>query len=719
MLDYPEGQRANLLEELSEEIDELINGEDKPPVEATRNTLCKWLGYDFDDERSGMVLSDGPGDRGIDIYHITEDRAEIIQSKMQKQPIKDAANDSLGPKTLDDIRRIRDYLSSIGNPQKQNNAIAQFQQRVSSRVQQLKDINEQRRFSFTIRLLIGAKGLTEQARSEWEDLSKQDTISIDEMSCPITFELITIDDVLAEKWKETNTGWEDQHGNQKDKFSYNIKSNQIIEVKDTKVFFAKAHDLIRSYHHIGQRIFEDNVRCKIKNSNINKEIAKQIKDEDGIKDFYLLNNGITLIAKEIKINEGRATFKQPGIVNGLQTITTLDKEYKKLRKELQETFEKECYILVRAYKRDSDIEVNKLIRATNNQNRMEERNLKSNEPTQIALEQQFARQGWFYERKQGAFTAFEATLKNNKLWPTFSNTMDLRDKKLGHFTYRAAKKRGPGKYKIADNTEVAQSWLAFIGRADLAYSQKNRIFTDPSTYELAFEKRALQHASENEFEKPDALRFDNQAMPDRALLLAFLLRKAAEQLTPKKKDLKEKRIKDLALDKESEDDKNKILADDKEYTIGLMQPRSYLIFVEIVGCILFRKFGADLYGKAGKIVNKTDLEKIRKDFDITDVQSKIEKKAFDSNSFLARSWAFYTDILGELFNNRKWKLSYDGASTKQTLMHSKDTRKLILDEINDFDKDLKEGREIERKYKWARDQEGKKSLADLFLPTDF
>ena len=46
---------------------------------------------------------------------------------------------------------------------------------------------------------------------------------------------------------------------------------------------------------------------------------------------------------------------------------------------MKQVFEEECYVLIRAFEKQKIVDINKLVIATNNQNVMEARNLKSNE----------------------------------------------------------------------------------------------------------------------------------------------------------------------------------------------------------------------------------------------------------------------------------------------------------------------------------------------------
>ena len=84
--------------------------------------------------------------------------------------------------------------------------------------------------------------------------------------------------------------------------------DNLIDDTKCRIFFANAHDLIKAYEALGHRIFESNVRCKLKSSSINDKIAESIRTEKGIREFHLLNNGLTICANSISIRSSKVRF---------------------------------------------------------------------------------------------------------------------------------------------------------------------------------------------------------------------------------------------------------------------------------------------------------------------------------------------------------------------------------------------------------------------------
>lgn len=717
MLEFPEKERENLLLDFAEQIEIVLSEQNLTMVQAARDVALDWLGYNspgdtLDDEGHEVFSSktDGPSDRGLDLYSVENNFAEIVQTKMFEMDVRQAWETKTGVDGLKDIPRIASYLREINEPAKnQNKQVQSFQKRILSKLRQIRENKDKTAgsediFTFRIVLLIGARGLTQQAQEEFENYKKTfDVIEAGGVECLVEFKLITLEQILGERWKARNSEWLTKSGKKNFKFECKTRS-QIITDTRVKVFFARAIDLINAFEDFGQRIFETNVRCQIKRSSVNKKIAQQISTERGIKEFYLLNNGITILADSISTSNDKAVFIRPGIVNGLQTVTTLSGAYSALKSSLKAVFDEECYVLVRAYEKQAIQNVNKLVIATNNQNLMEPRNLKSNEPVQIDLERQFAREGWFYERKQFAFDAFKA---DPDRWPS------LHRGKVSDFTL------SPRKYRVADNLQVAQSWLAFIGLTNEAMHQKADIFSETGGYyERVFEQRANQHAANYDFNTSKANlvgKFDEQTPPHKGLLCAYLLYKAAKMLTPSNAKHRQAMEAKLGLTaSNSKEERDQQLIQNDHYLVGLIKSTSSFIYVELAGNILFKKFGTDIYQKFTQIINDTDLSTVSTLMNVSAIENELETLQMGKSSFVALSWALFNDVLLALVTDPGWKASYLQASSRPRLMYARPTREKISEIVSRWDAQSRAKRVL--RYDWAVYQQEGSGIADMILP---
>jgi AIPR protein len=295
--------------------------------------------------------------------------------------------------------------------------------------------------------------------------------------------------LLANKWRETNTKWIDSTGKQGDWVTLRFDRGHISD-RTSFICFALAKDLIDAYHRFGYQIFESNVRCEIAKSQVNDAIKRQVGTEKGIDEFRILNNGITVVCANRKApSNGRVELHQPQVVNGLQTITSLFEAYEKLPPTLKSHFEESCYVLTRMYDRQAIIDLPKLVRATNNQNKMEQRNLRSNDPDQISFEKYFANLKWFYERKDFAWNAFE---QNENQWGT------LKGFSARHFKVEG--RAGRPLIRRVDNQAIGQHWLAFLGYVDDAAQRRRLIFEEDKYYTRIFQSRMVKGAYDYNYE---------------------------------------------------------------------------------------------------------------------------------------------------------------------------------------------------------------------------
>ncbi len=418
---FPENHRDNLLSELLNDLTNIAEAESLSHHQAFGNAALEWVGAEAGD---AFVRSDGANDRGVDYFRLDGETLTIIQTKSQDFPVKGRAIDCLvGPEYLTDIPRVLDLLKAAVEPQSgTKRPVRHMLKELQAKMRSLRNLAQEAPgsepvFTVDIVLCLLAKGLTSAAESELESLKKGNTsinICGAEVLCDIR--VMALDDFLAARWKVRNNVWRNASGKNEERILLHA-SGDVIDDKTSLIFYTRAIDLVDAYNKFGYQIFEPNVRCEIRKSSVNTEIEKQVRTERGIEKFRYLNNGVTIICDGKSHTADRITVTRPGIVNGLQTVTTLAKAYDNLSPELKEIFSKNCCVLARVYQK-AKVDVPELVKATNHQNPMEPRNLRSNEPEQIAFEQQFAELGWFYQRKEFAWEAFASNEKN---WPTLRN----------------------------------------------------------------------------------------------------------------------------------------------------------------------------------------------------------------------------------------------------------------------------------------------------------
>ena len=147
-------------------------------------------------------------------------------------------------------------------------------------------------------------------------------------------------------------------------------------------------------------IFNANVRGFLDKNSVNKQILSTLSEEQSIKKFAYLNNGITIICDNYQIKPGGEVIDliNPSIINGCQTASTILEAYR-----LEKVSPNMGVVLVRIIESSDPYLKEAIIKASNTQSVVKNRDLISEESVQKELEEQFRNMGYFYQRKRGVF----------------------------------------------------------------------------------------------------------------------------------------------------------------------------------------------------------------------------------------------------------------------------------------------------------------------------
>lgn len=208
------------------------------------------------------------------------------------------------------------------------------------------------------------------------------------------------------------------------------------------------HNWFKSY---GVKLFSANHRDYLgsinSDKNINSGIKNTAKEEPG--NFWVYNNGISIITNKIKLNkkEGRVRISGISIINGAQTTGSIGS----VEEDLDSSIEVSCRLIEC---NDQDI-VREIVRYNNLQNKLVSSDFRSNDRIQKRLVEEiseFSGEDLVYTggRRGGASDAIQ---------------------------------RRPN---LISSDNVAQSLTAFHGRPDIGYKFKSRIWEENEDYERIF-----------------------------------------------------------------------------------------------------------------------------------------------------------------------------------------------------------------------------------------
>jgi hypothetical protein len=148
---------------------------------------------------------------------------------------------------------------------------------------------------------------------------------------------------------------------------------------------------------LAERIFESNVRGYQQDSTVNDAIEETLQSTGG-PNFWLLNNGVTIIASKAgQAGHLLLSTEDPQIVNGLQTSRVIFDYFTKNKVADERT------VLVRVIQTSDQPTQDRIIRATNSQNKMATASLRMTDPIHRDIEEYFKKLDLFYDRRKGYY----------------------------------------------------------------------------------------------------------------------------------------------------------------------------------------------------------------------------------------------------------------------------------------------------------------------------
>lgn len=679
--------RTNFESTLAEQLRVRPEEEGLTIIEAFNRVAAEWLGYDLTDDH----FVDGSGDRGIDFWFAHPAGFDVVQTKTRELTDDGMINrgrfDSSGVK---DLQRVRSFLIEDSGSDVANEKLRILKAKWDFEVAGKRAGKNSDPLVVNLILLVLGDGLTAPAQKEFDSFSASlGTLDfVGDVPVQFRLSLYTLDTLIEARWREQNRDWRDKTGNKRDFIDLTPYDNQWVGSGRDVVFYCRAIDLVHAYHQFGYQIFEPNVRAHIGRSKVNAAIEDSVTRRASRHEFRLLNNGVTITCSGYSNpSQNRASFRvtRPGIVNGLQTVVALHSGYSQLSHTDKADFEENCLVLVRVLRINAVSDIGKVVLATNNQNPMQPRNLVSNRSEQVYFEQLFAEKGWFYERKQGAWDAFYA---DPSRWRT------LHNKKPKHFSASTGK-RGRPRFRRVDNEELAQTWLSFVGFSREAANVKGELFDD-KWYEFIFLRQLPNHAWHYDYNYDHAQNETvNQAPDVDLMLLSWLARELAVAAAPSARSNREAAIARLKLnpDSRTKEELDVILARDHEFTLGQVLRGSSLLFTESLGYVLYRSLGQP-QGRGSMLLSNGVAARLREEFDLEAVVGSLANDDFSPDDTLAVVWKAFHYILENLVLG-PWGNSYRAAPVKSRFLLSVETRKRLVNELDELDGFLRK-RELAR-----------------------
>lgn len=347
-------------------------------------------------------ITDGSGDLGIDAFYIDEESktVHIFQFKYTE----DFDKHKQASIRQDDLDKLHTRIDQILN---RNVAILGIANPEMERfVRQYWELVSKDRFEIKVYFVTNLEDpITDKVKKVYTKSMGSFNIEIDFFDIKKVIETI-----LSSKAKKKNIKI------QVSGKSYFEKTDGEIKCLVGSVNVLKLFDSLLEDGILNEDVFDENVRMylKGKSGSINEEIKVTAQKDDNYKFFYF-NNGITIVCEDINYTPSSdspvvdiISFQ---IVNGSQTIHSLYEIYKDPNARIKLS---NVYLLMRIYQVKDRKLGQDVARFTNSQNPVKGRDIRSNDSTQVKLQEQLAERGYSYSRKKNEFID-DRTIDKNKI----------------------------------------------------------------------------------------------------------------------------------------------------------------------------------------------------------------------------------------------------------------------------------------------------------------
>lgn len=329
---------------------------------------------------SQLKITDGPKDGNIDaiFFSKNKEKCHVIQSKFSINPAK------IDKKSLEDINSFDRTIDIFKNEVK-------FQEYISK-----VNKSHQEQYKMVYKLYTNDKN-----NVDWIFLctSKSETTK-SYFKNQVTE--VFLDDILHYFSLDIENGTPISENIQLDvinnvKLEYtddNIGVNSIVfrtRLLNLKKYLEKNEGKLE--------IISRNIRNDL-NSKINENIRKSY--ENTPEEFWYGHNGITIICRQTKAQPGSIIIHEPNIINGAQTLTSINKS-----KVSNKNAEVLCKVF-EIYSQESHTQfINNIIERSNTSNAILPSDLKANNPRLVSLAKYLFEKGFYFARRRGDFDYYK------------------------------------------------------------------------------------------------------------------------------------------------------------------------------------------------------------------------------------------------------------------------------------------------------------------------
>ena len=376
---------SGIAEEYSNELKDIVGSDAARQKSLAFILLCVSTALDTSLSEATDLLTEGSNDLGVDALHLSEvDDGEftvtLFQGKYTHKNLDGSAN---FPENA--IKNLIALVSNIFDPDK----TFSMNQRLAPRIEEIRSLIRDG-YIPNVRLLLCNNG------QSWNSQAQQWIDSSGLSHAQVHWQHYNHDDIVAvlQRTKAVND-------------SLQLNGSAIIEdFNYRRVLVGKVPvtEIAKLFDRNGDLLLERNIRRYLgRNANrVNNAIHDTLVSPDKQKDFYFFNNGITMTCTKMRHNalqggDYQLKLENIQVINGGQTCKTIQQTLSEI--DDLSAFN-EVYVLLRLYELESDDDqlIKEITFATNSQNPVDLRDLRSNDSLQIQLETGINALGYNYRR---------------------------------------------------------------------------------------------------------------------------------------------------------------------------------------------------------------------------------------------------------------------------------------------------------------------------------
>ncbi|HKM37503.1 MAG TPA: AIPR family protein [Thiopseudomonas sp.] len=376
---------SGIAEEYSNELKDIVGSDAARQKSLAFVLQCVSTALDASLSEATDLLTEGSNDLGVDALHLSEvDDGEFTVTLFQgKYTHKNCDGSANFPENA--IKNLIALVSNIFDPDK----TFSMNPRLAPRIEEIRSLIRDG-YIPNVRLLLCNNG------QSWNSQAQQWIDSSGLSHAQVHWQHYNHDDIVAvlQRTKAVND-------------SLQLNGSAIIEdFNYRRVLVGKVPvtEIAKLFDRNGDLLLERNIRRYLgRNANrVNNAIHDTLVSPDKQKDFYFFNNGITMTCTKMRHNalqggDYQLKLENIQVINGGQTCKTI-------QQTLNETDDlsafNEVYVLLRLYELESDDDqlIKEITFATNSQNPVDLRDLRSNDSLQIQLETGINALGYNYRR---------------------------------------------------------------------------------------------------------------------------------------------------------------------------------------------------------------------------------------------------------------------------------------------------------------------------------